>query len=47
MIRQNAQKGGEQYLEKWLLRKAFDVPDAPYLPDEVRMMASDDGERGH
>eukprot|EP00308_Calcidiscus_leptoporus_P021483 CAMPEP_0119355048 /NCGR_PEP_ID=MMETSP1334-20130426/3960_1 /TAXON_ID=127549 /ORGANISM="Calcidiscus leptoporus, Strain RCC1130" /LENGTH=629 /DNA_ID=CAMNT_0007368771 /DNA_START=16 /DNA_END=1905 /DNA_ORIENTATION=- len=35
LIRKHAQKGDEQYLEKWLLRKAFDVPDAPYLPDEV------------
>jgi len=28
-------KGGDQYLEKWLLRKAFDVEEAPYLPREV------------
>ena len=24
-----------QFIEKWLLRAAFDVPDAPYLPEEV------------
>ncbi len=23
-------------VEKWILRKAFDVPDQPYLPAEVR-----------
>jgi len=29
-------KGDEtQYIEKWLLRAAFDTPDAPYLPSEV------------
>ena len=29
-------KGEEtQYIEKWLLRAAFDTPDAPYLPSEV------------
>ena len=29
------EKGSMQYLEKWLLRAAFDVPEAPYLPKEV------------
>ena len=29
-------KGAEtQHLEKWLLRKAFDTPDSPFLPSEV------------
>jgi asparagine synthase (glutamine-hydrolysing) len=23
-------------VEKWILRKAFDVPEDPYLPEEVR-----------
>jgi len=29
-------KGAEsQFIEKWLLRAAFDTPEAPYLPDDV------------
>ena len=26
---------GKKYLEKYILRKAFDTPDDPYLPEEV------------
>ena len=29
-------KGGPtQYIEKWLLRAAFDTPEEPFLPQEV------------
>ena len=28
-------KDGEKRCEKWILRKAFDTRDDPYLPDEV------------
>jgi len=28
-------KDGEKRMEKWILRKAFDTKDDPYLPDEV------------
>merc|ERR1719284_56678 len=30
------QKGAEtQFIEKWLMRAAFDTPETPYLPDDV------------
>lgn len=29
-------KGADtQHIEKWMLRAAFDTPDAPYLPSDV------------
>ena len=36
MIRMDeTDEDGHPFLEKYLLRKAFDTPDDPYLPDEV------------
>ena len=36
MVRMNeTDEDGHPFLEKYLLRKAFDTPDQPYLPDEV------------
>ena len=32
---QSRPDGKHPKLEKYLLRKAFDVPDAPYLPESV------------
>ena len=32
---QSRPDGEHPKLEKYLLRKAFDVPDAPYLPESV------------
>jgi hypothetical protein len=32
-------KDGRPRIEKWVMRKAFDTPDRPYLPEEVRGIA--------